>query len=253
MAYVSVDGINIYYEVRGAGPTILLSHGYSETSQMWCAQFDALAVDHRLIVWDMRGHGRSDYPEDQSAYTQADTVRDMVAILDAEGIEQAVIGGLSLGGFMSLKFHLQHPDRVKALLVIDTAPGFKNERAREGWNQYALKIADNLRQQGLSAIGESLQSSKRSEHTSADGLVKAATGILTQSSAEVINALPDIQVPTLLVVGEHDDPFLAATDYMHAKIGGSRKVVIPEAGHLTNIDQPGIFNREVLAFLRDAV
>ncbi|MBF2754490.1 MAG: alpha/beta fold hydrolase [Gammaproteobacteria bacterium AqS3] len=249
MAQIVSGGVEIYYEARGSGPAILLSHGYGETSQMWRDQFEALSVHHRLIVWDMRGHGRSGVPEDQAAYTQAATVADMRAILDAEGIDQAVIGGLSLGGFMSLAFHLTHPERVRALMLIDTGPGFKNDEAREGWNRYALKIAEGFRQNGLAQLGRDLQSSGRNEHASAEGLVRSAVGMLTQQSGEVIHSLPEIRAPTLVVVGENDEPYLAASDYMHGKISGSHKVIIPDAAHLANVDQPEIFNREVLGFL----
>jgi len=86
-------------------------------------------------------------------------------------------------------------------------------------------------------------------HRSADGLIKAARGMLTQRDASVINALPDIRVPSLVVVGANDKPFLAAADYMTAKIPGARKVVIPDAGHAANIDQPAAFNDALLSFL----
>ncbi len=109
MPWVDRDGVGIYYEVHGDGPPLLLTHGYSSTSAMWHGQVDALAKDHRLILWDMRGHGQSDYPDDPRAYSESLTVADMAAILDAVGAERAVIGGLSLGGYMSLAFYRAHP------------------------------------------------------------------------------------------------------------------------------------------------
>ena len=102
MPRIDRDGVNIYYEVHGDGPPLLLTHGYSSTSAMWHGQVDALAKDHKLVLWDMRGHGQSDYPDDPHAYSEALTVGDMAAILDAVGAERARNGGLSLGGSMSL-------------------------------------------------------------------------------------------------------------------------------------------------------
>src|SRR3954465_3403137 len=102
MAYLDRDGVRIYYEVHGSGPTVLLSHGYSATSAMWTGQVGPLSKSHQLIIWDMRGHGNSDSPADPAAYSEALTAADMAALLDAAGARSAVIGGLSLGGYMSL-------------------------------------------------------------------------------------------------------------------------------------------------------
>lgn len=252
MAKLNRDGVEIYYEVHGSGPTLLLSHGYSATSQMWRGQVEPLAKDFQLVLWDMRGHGQSDYPEDPSAYSEAATVGDMAALLDAVGARQAIIGGLSLGGYMSLAFHLAHPRRVRALLIIDTGPGYRNDEAREGWNRNSLRTAERYESEGLGRLAAGSPEMRTSSHRSADGLARAARGMLTQKDARVINSLPTIAVPSLVVVGANDTPFLAASDYMTAKIPGAKKMVIADAGHAANIDQPEAFNRAVLAFLTDA-
>ena len=98
MPLLDRDGVRIHYEVHGKGPVVLLSHGYSATSQMWRGQIAALSKDHTLVTWDMRGHGRSDSPDDPARYSAEATIDDMAALLDAVGAERAVIGGLSLGG-----------------------------------------------------------------------------------------------------------------------------------------------------------
>jgi pimeloyl-ACP methyl ester carboxylesterase len=98
MPKISRDGVEIYYEIHGSGPTLLLTHGYSSTSAMWLGQIAALSKHHKLVLWDMRGHGRSDYPDDPSGYSEALTVGDMAALLDEVGVENAIVGGLSLGG-----------------------------------------------------------------------------------------------------------------------------------------------------------
>jgi pimeloyl-ACP methyl ester carboxylesterase len=249
MPTIRRDGVDIYYEVHGSGPALLLTHGYSSTSAMWQGQVEALSKSHRLVLWDMRGHGRSDYPDDPLAYSEALTVADMAALLDRVGAERAIVGGLSLGGYMSLAFHRAHPQRVLALLIIDTGPGFKKDDAREAWNRRAHDTAERFEREGLVVLNSLSRERSGVSHRDASGLARAARGMLTQRDAGVIESLPDIKVPSLVVVGADDAPFLAASDYMAAKIPGATKVVIPAAGHAVNIDAPQAFIAAVLPFL----
>ena len=249
MARLDRDGVKIYYEVHGQGPPLILTHGYSSTSQMWQGQIEALSRHHQLILWDMRGHGQSDYPDDPDAYSEALTVGDIAALLDHVGAERAIVGGLSLGGYMSLAFYRAHPDRVRALLIIDTGPGFKKDEAREAWNRRAHDTAARFDREGLSVLQSSSRERSDVTHRDAKGLAHAALGMLTQRDARVIELLPDITVPSLIVVGADDTPFLAASDYMAAKIPGATRRVIPAAGHAVNIDQPAAFIDAVLPFL----
>lgn len=252
MSTLHRDGVAIHYEIHGAGPALLLSHGFSATSGMWDGQIEALSRHFKLIVWDMRGHGATDYPADPAAYSEPATVADMAALLDAAVAEKAIVGGLSLGGYMSLAFRLAHPERVRALLVIDTGPGYRKDEARDAWNRDALKNADRYASEGLARLQRGTAEMRAARHRNADGLVLAARGMLTQRDDKVIASLPAIDVPTLVVVGSEDKPFLAAADYMAAKIPGAKKVVIEGAGHAANVDQPEAFNAAVLGFLREA-
>jgi pimeloyl-ACP methyl ester carboxylesterase len=249
MTMLTRGGIDLYYEVHGSGPVLLLTHGYSSTSQMWRGQIDVLAGKYTVVLWDMRGHGRSDYPADQSEYSEAHTIADMAALLDKVGAERAIVGGLSLGGYMSLAFHRLHRERVRALLIIDTGPGFKKDAAREAWNATALARADSLEREGLGVLKSASAERAFAVHRSADGLAKAARGMLTQHTSQVMESLPQIAVPSLIIVGADDTPFLAAADYMAAKIAGAKKVVIANAGHAANLDQPQAFNAALVEFL----
>ena len=248
MPYLNRDGVKIYYEERGQGPAVLLSHGYSASARMWSGQMTALSDRYRIIAWDMRGHDRSDSPDDASLYSHETTVADMVAILDACGVQRAVIGGLSLGGFMTLAFNLAHPERVAALMLFDCGPGYKKDGPREEWNKMARTIASALERKGLAVMGAGAEV-VLAHHRSAQGLAHAARGILQQSDGRVIESLPSIKVPTLVLVGAKDVQFLAATDYMAAKIPGAEKLTVDFAGHAANIDQPESFNAAVQAFL----
>jgi len=215
---------------------------------MWDGQLAALAPRHRVIVWDMRGHGETDDPEDPAAYSEALTVEDMAALLRHCGIDRAVIGGLSLGGYMSLAFHLTHPEMVRALMLFDTGPGFRNADTRRAWNERAQQRAADLEARGFAALGQS-DEVRASKHRSARGLAGAARGMLAQADDRIIAGLDRISVPTLVLVGADDTHFLAAADYMAGKILGAVRVTIPNAGHASNLHQPALFNRAVMAFL----
>jgi pimeloyl-ACP methyl ester carboxylesterase len=248
MPYIDRDGTRIYYEDRGSGPVVLLTHGYTATLRMWAPQVTALADRYRLICWDMRGHGASDSPDDPNAYSHEATVADMAAVLNACTVDHAVIGGLSLGGFMSLLFHVAHPERVRALMLFDTGPGYKKAEPRAAWNRLAESYAVRFENQGLAALGNSTEV-RVATHRSAQGLAHAARGMLAQRDSQVIESLPQITVPTLLIAGSEDTPFLGATDYMAAKIPRATKVVIAGAGHAPNLERPEAFNTAVASFL----
>jgi pimeloyl-ACP methyl ester carboxylesterase len=149
---------------------------------------------------------------------------------------------------MSLAFHRLLPGRTRALLIIDTGPGYRSADAREDWNQKALKTAARFEAQGLEALKpRELQA----DHRDASGLALAARGFFMQRDAKVIDSLPGIAIPSLIVVGADDKPFLAPANYMAAKIPGCKFVTIPAAGHFANLDNPAAFNAAVADFLRD--
>jgi pimeloyl-ACP methyl ester carboxylesterase len=246
----AINGINVFYEEHGGGFPVLLSHGYSATGRMWAPQAKALVGRYHLITWDMRGHGQTDSPDSLDQYSEELTVADMRGLLDHLGVGEAVVGGLSMGGYMSLAFYLRHPQMVRALVLSDTGPGYRKAEARETWNRMAEARAQAFEEQGLDALGSGTEvRASVLYHRSARGLALSARGMLAQSGSRVIDALPDVRVPTLVLVGEQDEPFLPATEYMAAKIPGARKVVIEGAGHAANIERADAFNAALLEFL----
>jgi pimeloyl-ACP methyl ester carboxylesterase len=232
--YLDRDGVRIHYEASGPpdGATpLLLTHGFSASSAMWQPNIAALAAARPVITWDLRGHGSSDAPDGLAQYSPEACVADMAALLDACGIGRVVAGGLSLGGFLSLEFCLAHPHRVTGLVLCDTGPGYRRDEARQRWNDQAIALAERL------------------ERDSARGLALAARGTLTQRDARVIDALPAITIPALVLVGARDKDYLGAAEYMAARLPRAAHAVIPDAGHVSNMDQPDLFSRQVLAFL----
>jgi pimeloyl-ACP methyl ester carboxylesterase len=252
MPQAQLNGINIHYEDTGSGPAVFLTHGYAAAGAMWEPQRKPLNEGgYRLVSWDMRGHAETDSPDDLAQYSEALTIADMLGLMDMLAIEKAVVGGLSLGGFMSLAFQLAHPERVRALVLCDTGPGYRSDEPRAKWNRMAEKSALNFEEKGLDAAGRSPEVQAAVKyHRSATGLAYSARGMLAQVDSRVIDHLTEIDVPTLIIVGEKDEPYHDASRYMQSKIPGARLEFIPNAGHAANMDQPEAFNRVLLGFLR---
>ena len=244
-------GVTLAFEIHNPlapGVPLLLTHGFGATSGMWDLNIDALSIDRPVIVWDQRGHGSSDAPDDMNLYSEQIAVADMVAILDAVGADRAVIGGMSLGGYLSLAFHLVHPQRVAALVLVDTGPGYRNDEARDKWNAWVERRAQEL--EGGRTRTDSSAELAQAVHLHPEGLPRAARGVMAQKDARVITSLDSIAVPTLVIVGADDTDFRAGADYMNRHIANSRKVVIDNAGHAANMDQPEVFNAAVRELLK---
>ncbi len=240
---------NIAYTIHGratAQAPVLLTHGFGASQAMWASNLDALGADRRVLTWDLPGHGASPA---SGELTHDRCIADMLALLDVLGAPRAVVGGMSLGGFLSLLLCARHPERVAALLLVDAGPGFRDEAAREAWNAWAGELADELEARGLAALRPSPESAAADHADGAAGLAAGARGILTQRDGEALAALGAIAVPTLIVVGAQDDRFLAAADAMARRIPRASKVVIQNAGHAANMDQSAEFNRVAREFL----
>jgi pimeloyl-ACP methyl ester carboxylesterase len=251
MDFLDRDGVRIAYEVHNPGAPetpLLLSHGFGATSGMWRDNVAALSADRTVVAWNQRGHGDSDSPTDPGAYGHDQCLGDMAALLDLVGADRAILVGMSLGGYLSLEFHLAHPERVAGLVLVDTGPGFRSDASRDRWNQTALARADAIERDG--ALGSASSEVGQARHRDVLGVAHAARHVLTQVDGRVMDSLPHIAVPTLIVVGADDTNFLGAADYMLKSIPGSRKVVIDDAGHASNLDQPEVFNAAVTDFLR---
>ncbi len=242
------DGVAVYYEVHGTGPALLLTHGFAASAEMFASVVGPLSESHTVITWDQRGHGRSAYPSDPALYSPELAVGDIAALLDAAGVEAAVIGGHSLGGYLSFEFLLAHPARTLGLVLIGSGPGFRRDEARDGWNDYADKIALSYERKGLAALADS-EELDASVYRDASGLVLAARHVLKQHDGHVMESLPSITVPTLVLVGADDAAFLGSSQYMAAKIPGAELAVIEGAAHAPPVSQPVAFSEAVLGFL----
>jgi pimeloyl-ACP methyl ester carboxylesterase len=261
------DGVGLHVESHGDGTPILFSCGYSTTRENFRPQVEPLvAAGYRVLLWDYRGHGDSDAPEDPDSYSLDRVLDDMGLVMDwGAKDEPVVLAGFSFGGAASLHFTLRHPERVRALVLIDTGPGFKNPKAQEGWLAQVEKIATNLETRGIASFVESRAAAtaigRRPELPAAQHAARAIAKMSARGVANFgrrvsgpipgcIDELASINTPALVVVGEEDEAYLRAADVMAARLPNAQKVVIPGAGHVVSIEEPEALNTAILHFLR---
>ena len=271
MTDVLVNGIRLHYRVYGEGTPLVLAHGFGATLDMWAEQIEAFSQRYRVVVYDSRGHGRTEAPRDWSSYSVDDYVEDQRQLMDHLGIETAYVGGLSMGGMIALQFALTHPQRLSALLLCDTAASNRHhmEGLQGGRPEGALSAAvrrfivrDVVPAGFVAARYLPLEHLPRLRD--APEGVKSYVRNLRQQTAlglrggwhalmerpDVEDRLGEIRVPTLIVVGERDR-LLAPSRLMQQRIPGCRFVLIRDSAHGTANWRPEAFNKAVLDFLAD--
>jgi pimeloyl-ACP methyl ester carboxylesterase len=258
------DAVRIYYEEHGAGVPVLLAYGIGGNAGMWQPNVHALAARYRVILWEPRGHARSESPEDPARVTFGHWVLDLHDLLDHLGLERAVVGGLSLGGGIATRFTLKHPDRVIALVVVDSSSAAGLPLSVDNLIMRARSIKVTL-EGGMDAMAEfalasnpnvagrlKLDPSARQEileyyrMLTPIGYANSLRALLQMDY--ITDRLSEIRVPTLLVCGD-EDLSLQPMRVMEQKVKDSRFVLLSPAGHFGNRDQPQAFNRAVLDFL----
>jgi len=261
------DGTLLYAEAHGDGVPVLLSCGLCTTHENWRPQVGPwVAAGLRVILWDYRGHGRSQAPRDPAAYSMRQVVDDLGRVLAwGAGERPAVLGGLSFGGLASLHFALQEPRRVRALLLIDTGPGFKNPEAQARWEAQVERTAGFLEKNGCGAFALSKAAATaiglRPELPAAQAAARAIAaqdpvGLalfarrVAAVAPPVIDQLASIEIPALVVVGEKDEPYQRAAEVLASRLPKAESARIAGAGHVVNLEEPQVFDAAVLAFLR---
>ena len=262
MPDVEIDGLRIAYERAGEGPPLVFLHGVLGDSREWRRQTSALSDELTVIAWDAPGCGRSSDPA--PPFGMADWAGALAALLEAIGVERAHVGGLSWGGSVALELYRLHPERVRSLVLIDTYAGWKGSLSPE---ECARRVESSLRDAEMpaSALAARWLPSLLPESSPpalADEIAAviadsrpAMLGLMAQAmgSTDQRDLLPHIDVPTLLLWGEADErsPLSVAEQFREA-IRGAKLVVIPDAGHMSNMEQPERFNAEVRQFCREA-
>ena len=261
MSKAKVNNIELAYDDVGSGPAIVLVHGYPFNRTMWDEQVAALRDNYRVIRLDLRGHGESESSEGPA--TMNLMAQDIASLLDQLDISRAVIGGLSMGGYVILAFCQLFPARVEKLLLADTRAQADTEEGKKVRAEQAQKILA----EGMGGIADTMLPkllapetvSKRPEvvkrvrammlQTKPEGAAAALGGMAIRE--DQTERLAQINVPTLILVGREDaiTP-VADSEKMHEAIGGSRLFVIENAGHVSNIEQPEQFNKALIDFLQ---
>ncbi len=265
MPRVYLNGVNLYYEVSGAGPIVVLCHGYTGSHQSWMSQVHALSPKYQAIAMDHRGHGGSDAPSSAEGYSVPILANDVRALLGHLDITGCCLVGHSLGGFMAIQLVLDYPDIISSLVLVDTSsgpfyvPGMKemgeklNEIARGDGMAAAFEY--NTRQNPLvqrrfeqyPALREVAR--RRMLETSVDAYVYFRKAMAERE--DLTPRLGEIFVPTLVIVGEMDAPFRQPSEVLAESIPGARLQVVPQAFHNPHEETPGVFNELLLNFLAE--
>ena len=262
MPQADVNGRSLSYtDSGGEGIPVLLVHAFPLNSAMWEPQIEALGDRFRLIAPDLQGFGGSDAPEDRSLYSMDSFADQLAGLLDELGLDKVVLAGLSMGGYIAFSFLRRHGGRVRALVLADT-------RAEADPPEGVEKRSGQQKQvesEGTAGLIEALPGALLGPTTreSKPDVVDRARKLMDNPPAGFIGALEamknrvdssedaaKVDVPTLVIVGEEDGltPPDAARK-LHELIGGSKLVVIPGAGHLSNIEAPEAFNGALGEFL----
>jgi len=259
------DRARIYYEEHGRGGTpLVLAYGIGGNADMWDVNRDALAAHHRLVLWEPRGHARSDSPEDPARYSFQRWALDLKTVLDALKIRKAHVGGLSLGAGIATRFALRFPARVRSLVVTNSSSAAGLPLSVENLVMRARSIEITLTK-GMDAMAEfamaanpnlserlAIEPAAKEEfyaeyrRLSPVGYANSLRALLAMD--HITDQLPRLRVPVLLIGGDRD-PSLAPMQVMHRKVRGSKLVVLSPASHFGNRDQPEAWNRTVLEFL----
>lgn len=263
MAVVEVDGVRINYLDLGTGdlPLVLL-HAFPLRAEQWAPQLAFLAATHRVIAPDLKGFGASDAPGDPAEYTMDRYADEVAGILEQADIGRAVIAGLSMGGYVAFSFLRLHRERVAGLVLADTRAASDGTEARERRTSQQEQIAAGGIEAVIDTLLAGLLGAHSKEHRPA--LVAHVRGLMAANppegfvgALEAMKARPDstpdlagIDVPTLVLVGEEDA--LSPPDEVarfQAEIDGSRLVVLPRAGHLSNLEASDEFDSALGDFL----
>ncbi len=256
-----IGGVELAWEDAGQGAPVILLHAFPLNRKMWAPQVEALASRYRVVTPDFPGHGESGIAAEDS--TMERLADDVHGLLDHLGLERVVLGGLSMGGYVVFAFYRRWPERVAALILADTRASADTEEGRKARFETAAvaeregsaAIAERMLPKLLAPTTRELQPEivaavrKMILEASPAGIAGALRGMAARPAA--IDLLPRIKCPTLILVGEQDvltPP--ADSEVMEKEILNSRLVKIPDAGHLSNLEQPERFNQALLEFLQ---
>ena len=264
MTFTRINDIQMAYTDAGTGDPIVLIHGYPFNRSLWNEQVEALSSSYRVITPDLRGFGETDSSQETATMTRM--AQDVAELMDQLDISRAVIGGLSMGGYVTLAFYKLFASRVRALILADTRAQADTAEAKQTRAQQAEKALS----EGMAGIADAmlpklLTPETVSKHpdivkrvrdmmlkTKPEGAAAALRGMAERD--DQTDLLSQISSPTLILVGAEDaiTP-VADGEKMHRGITGSRLVVLENAGHVSNLERTEQFNKALLDFLESSI
>jgi pimeloyl-ACP methyl ester carboxylesterase len=265
------DGVRLYYEESGSGTPVVFVHEFAGDYRTWEPQMRHFSRRHRCIAYNARGYPPSDVPESFERYSQQRARDDIRAVMDALGIERAHIVGNSMGGFATLHFGIAYSPRALSLVVAGCGYGAHPDQY-PAFQAQARALAQDMLDKGMAHLAATyghgpgrLQLRDKdprgfaefarqfSEHSA---LGSANTMLGYQARRPSLYSLKDdmkrISAPVLIVAGDGDEPVLEPSLMMKRTIPGAGLFVMPGAGHMTNLEDPALFNRVVEDFFHDA-
>ena len=266
MPTFSANGVNIYYEVTGEGYPLVWSHEFGGSYESWETQVRFFTRRYRVITYAARGWPPSDIPSDPEAYSQEHVVNDLYLLLRHLGIDQAHIAGLSMGGSVTLNFGIAHPEMARSLTVAAAGSGTTN---REEFLANGKALCDRLVSEGMEAVAADYARSDNrlqllrkdpqgweefhrlmASHSALGSALTFGGFVMKRPTIYALeDKLRGLEVPTLIMTGDEDEPCIEPAIFMKRNIPRSGLAVFPQSGHAINLEEPDLFNRTVLDFL----
>lgn len=262
------DVVKLYYEEVGVGTPILFVHEFASDYRGWEPQMRAFGQRYRCIAYSARGYTPSGVPADKSAYSYQHVMRDAVAVLDHLKIDKAHLIGLSMGGYTSLQVALNHPERVRSLVLAGTGSG--SERwYTDDFHKHSRALGDEFEREGSAAVAKTYGMSparipflvkdprgfaefarQLAEHD-AQGSANTSRGFqgARPSLYDFESEIRKLNIPALIVVGDEDDRCIEPSLFLKQTIAASGLVMFPKTGHVVNLEEPALFNQVVADFL----
>ena len=265
MPRAHINGIQLYYESTGEGFPLVLAHEFAGDFRSWETQVRYFSRRYRVITYNARGYPPSEVPTDEDAYSQEMAVEDLRGLLDHLGIEKAHICGLSMGGTLALNFGITYPDRAQSLIIAAAGSGSTDVDA---WRENVVASSRGMEEQGMAYMGDYSRGEARVQLLRKDprGYREFSDQFLSHSSLGSALTFRGVQgrrppvfaleaemraltLPTLIMLGDEDDPCIEPSIFMKRCISTSGLVVFPQSGHAINLEDPDLFNQSVQDFL----
>lgn len=257
MPMINLNGLDVFYETRGNGESVLLVHGLGSSTEDWEPQVDALAKEFRVVTYDVRGHGRTAKPA--GAYSVAQFAADAAALITSLGLAPVHVIGLSMGGMIAFQLAADRPELVRSLVIVNSGPEMVPRTVKEKLGIVQRRVI--VRLMGMRKMGEVLAERllPGAEHAArrgvfADRWARNDKGAYLRALSALVGwtvtaKLPSIRQPVLVVTADQDYTPVAWKQWYTALMPNATLAVIPESRHMMPVERPQLFHDTLLPFL----